>query len=278
MKTGRSLGALALLAAAAGACVPYPAELLPDEGRGNSQYALSEGAYPGLDAGASEKAGIHCKVKAYGAEFAVETLDLCEQTYGRILTDTGLISFTQRAPYELVLYGSQDEYRKKTGQADWSSGITVGNSIYAYVSPTLNGVLSHQMAHVIWLEFMNGRLGDQQRWVNEGFAVYEDATARTRGNELFGGLLSVLRSAPMPMDQLENMAPNTERAYETSLWYAQSESMIRFMIERGGRIGFGQFLGSIQQNQSFDSAISAGFPGKWQTLASFETDWKAGLQ
>jgi hypothetical protein len=194
------------------------------------------------------------------------------------MNDTGLYSFQPRGMYSIVIYGSADEYRKKTGQPDWSAGVTVGNAIYTYFSPRLEGILSHEMTHLIWFEFMNGRLTDQQRWVNEGLAVYEEAKAGNRGRELFVNFLPTLRASAIPMDQLQNLAPNTERAYDASLWYAESESMIRFMIERGGRIGFGQFLGAVRDGQNFDSAVYAGFPGHWRTLADFENDWKRSLQ
>lgn len=272
------LGFAVLAGLALGACVPYPADQIPDDGGGGSQYALVTGAYPGLDAGASEQDSLHFKVHAYGSQVAQDTSNTCEQAYSRVMTDTGLYSFSPRGLYEIVIYGSQDEYRKKTGQPDWSAGVTVGNSIYTFYSPTINGILAHEMTHLIWYEFMNGRLSDQQRWVNEGLAVYEESKARNRGYELFGSFLDTLRTAPIPMDQLQNMAPNTERAYDASLWYAESESLIRFMIERGGRIGFGQFLGAIQMGQTFDSAIATGFPGQWQTLDAFYNAWKASLQ
>jgi hypothetical protein len=272
----RKIVLLALTAAILGACVPYPGEP-PEDGRGNSNYGIIEGAYPGLDPGANEQQGLHFKVKAYGADTARAVSDMCEAAYTRVMTDTGLYSFQPRGMYEIVVYGSQDEYRKKTGQPDWSAGVTVGNAIYTFYSADLNGVLSHEMTHLIWFEFMNGRLSDQQRWVNEGLAVYEEAKARAGGRELFANFLPTLRSAALPMDQLQNLAPNTERAYDASVWYAESESMIRFMIEKGGRIGFGQFLSSIRDGQGFDAAIYAGFPGQWRTLADFENDWKRSL-
>ncbi|MFI5344942.1 MAG: peptidase MA family metallohydrolase [Elusimicrobiota bacterium] len=275
MKTGFKLLALAA-AAVLGGCVPYPGEL-PDDGRGNSNYGIIEGAYPGLDAGSSEQQGLHFKVKAYGAEVSQSVSNMCESAYTRVMNDTGLYSFQPRGMYSIVVYGSQDEYRKKTGQPDWSAGVTVGNAIYTFYSDRLNGVLSHEMTHLIWFEFMNGRLSDQQRWVNEGLAVYEEAKAGNQGRELFVTFLPTLRSAPLPMDQLQNLAPNNERAYDASLWYAQAESMIRYMIEKGGRIGFGQFLIAIRDGQNFDAAVFAGFPGQWRTLGDFENDWKRSL-
>jgi hypothetical protein len=265
-----------VVVSALGACIPYPGEL-PDDARGNSLVRAVDGVYPGLDPGANDQQSLHFRVRAYGADVASTVSELCEQSYTRIMNDTGLYSFQPRGLYQIVIYGSQDEYRKKTGQPDWSAGVTVGNAIYSFYSPNLPGILSHEMSHVIWYEFMNGRLSEQQRWVNEGLAVYQESKTRNRGQDLFVNLIPTMRSAPIPMDQIQNLAPNTERAYEASLWYAQAESMIRFMIERGGRIGFGQFLSAIRDGQGFDAALYAGFPGQWRTMVDFYNDWKRSL-
>ncbi len=104
--------------------------------------------------------------------------------------------------YEVTVYGSQDEYRKKTGQPDWSTSVVVGNVIYAYYSPALHGVLAHQMVHLIWREFMAGRLSDQQRWIDRSSRLRYVA----RPQRSFVNLLPTLRVVPMPFDQLQNMA------------------------------------------------------------------------
>jgi hypothetical protein len=271
---------LALLAAAAlGACVPYPG-LAPDGGAPPtpaSSFGAVSGAFPGLDAGAADQQSLHFETRAYGADVASAVSASAERDYQSIMTDTGLYSFQPKGLYQIVVYGTQDEYRKKTGQPEWSAGVCVGNAIYTYASPRLEGVLAHEMTHLIWFEFMGGRLTPQQRWVNEGLAVYEESKASNRGQELFSALLPGLRANPLPMDQIENLAPNTERAYDASVWYAQAESMVRFLIERGGRIGFAQFLTALRDGQTFDAAVAAGFPGQWTTLAAYYSDWKRSL-
>lgn len=260
-----------------GGCIPYPGEA-PDDGRGSSLPSLATNVYPPLDAGANELQTLHFKIHAYGSQNAQEIGDMAEAAYTRIMTDTGLYSFQPHGLYEITVYGSQDEYRKKTGQQDWSAGVTAGgNAIYVFYSPYTNGVVSHEITHLIWFEYMNGRLSEQTRWVNEGLAVYEEAKARNRGQELFSGLIPTMRASPIPLDQLQNLAPSNENGYSVSLWYAQAESMIRFMIEKGGRIGFGQFLEAVKNGQNFDAAIYAGFPGQWRTLTDFENDWKRSL-
>ena len=270
----RILAAVLLLTA----CVPYPGEL-PDDGRGRSYTGIMEGVYPALDAGAQENSSLHFLVKAYGVDTVRGVSDIAESAYTRIMTDTAQYSFKPRGLYTIVVYGSQDEYRKKTGQPDWSGGVAVGNAIYTFMGPRLEAVLSHEITHLIWFEYM-GRVNQDYRWVNEGLAVYQENKALgTRGqSDIFSALRGNLRSQPLPMDQMIHLVPATERAYEVSLWYAQAESMTRFMIERGGRIGFSQFLNALRYDKTLDQAIAEGFPGSWRSLADLETDWKRSLQ
>ncbi|MBI4061094.1 MAG: hypothetical protein HY403_06655 [Elusimicrobia bacterium] len=269
---------LGLIILTCAACVPYPGEL-PDDGRGRSYAGLVEGVYPGLDAGAQENTSLHFKVKAYGADTVLGVSSTAEAAYARIMIDTGLHSFMPRGLYELVVYGTQDEYRKKTGQPEWSGGVAVGNALYTFISPRLDAVLSHEVSHLIWFEYM-GRVNPDHRWINEGLAVFQENKAlggRGQG-DLFSAQRGNLRSQPIPMDQMIRLVPASERAYEVSLWYAQAESMVRFMIERGGRIGFSQFLAALRYDKSLDQAVAEGFPGAWRTLEELERDWKRSLQ
>jgi len=260
------------------ACIPYPGEL-PDDGRGRSYSGVMEGVYPGLEAGAQENSSLHFKVKAYGQDTVLAVSAQAEAAYTRIMTDTGLNSFMPRGLYQIVVYGTQDEYRKKTGQPDWSGGVAVGNAIYTYSSARVDAVLSHEVTHLIWFEYM-GRVNPDHRWVNEGLAVFQENKAvGSRGQgDLFSSVRGTMRSQTIPMDQMIRLVPATERAYEVSLWYAQAESMVRFMIERGGRIGFSQFLGALRYDKNLDQAVAEGFPGSWRTLEELERDWKRSLQ
>jgi len=264
--------------AVAAACVPYPGEL-PDDGRGRSYGGIMEGVYPGLDAGAQENSSLHFKVKAYGQDTVLGVSNQAEAAYTRIMNDTGLNSFMPRGLYQIVVYGTQDEFRKKTGQPEWSGGVAVGNAIYTFYSPRVDVVLSHEISHLIWFEYM-GRVNPDHRWVNEGLAVMqENKTLGSRGQgDMFSALRGAMRSQTIPMDQMIRLVPATERAYDVSLWYAQSEAMVRFMIERGGRIGFSQFLAALRYDKSFDQAVAEGFPGSWRTLADLERDWKRSTQ
>ena len=263
-----------LLAAAAGlcGCVAVPGAV--DEDRLASRSAITGEVFPGLDAGANEQQGLHFLVRAYGSGKAQQVSDIAEACYLRIMMDTGLSSFKPLGGlYRVVVYAGADEYLKKTGQPAWSSGLSIGNAIYTYEGGHLERVLSHEMTHLVFHEFM-GRADPDQRWVNEGLAVYEGSKAGRPSGQEAPRPARPAGWQPLTMETMVRMVPASEREYTVNAWYGQAESMVRFLIERGGRIGFGQFLAALRQGVDFDKAISVAFPGIWRDLADFDASWR----
>ncbi len=259
-----------------GACVPYSGPLEPAP---SAPRSVSSGPFEALDPGASELDTLHFSIRAYGSERAGRAGELAEESYRRIMVDTNLFSFRPRSLYRIVVYAGSDEYLKKTGMPAWSGGVTVGNAIYTHEGPSLQGTIAHEMSHLIFHEYM-GRAEPRLRWVNEGLAVYQESVAVPVGQgarDLFPSHRERLRRQPLPIDSMIRLAPSNERGLDPSAWYAQAESMVRFMINRGGRIGFSEFLAALRDGKAVDEAVAAGYPGTWQSLAQFEADWARNL-
>lgn len=250
----------ALLCASSAACVPLPPESAPP----GPSPAVS-GAFADLDPGAKREASLRFEVRAYGADRAREIAQAAERLYERIMADTGLYSFRSGALYPLIVYSGHEEFLRKTGLPAWSGGATVGSSIYSFEGPRLAPVLAHEMSHLLFHENMGAR--SEHRWVNEGIAVYEEQEAagdRSRRSE-----------RPMPFDQMVSLAPLGEnREGLVGDWYAQVGGVVRFMIERGGRVGFSQFLRALREGRTADEAVRQGFPGVWDGFAALEAAWK----
>ena len=265
--------ALALIAAAAlGACVPYPDP--PAEERGPSVGALI-GGFPGLGEGAKEVSSQHFVLTAYG-EAAQKLSESAEAGFTQLTQDAGIVTFLPLKPYKVVVYGSLEEYKRKTGMAEWSAGVVTQDGIYTYETDRAAGVLAHLTTEAVVLEYLNGRLTDQQRWVYLGLATYEEF--KLLGRRPYDGFRPLLSSSPIPLDQLQNMAPVDEREYETTVWYGEANGMVRWLIERGGKVNFAAFLGGLRDGLNFDAAVAAAYPGTWRTLADVYNDWQRNLQ
>ena len=268
-----------------GGCVPYPQGGLPASAQaGGADTSIVRAPFGTLDAGASKVDSLHFSVHAYGDSSANQISAAAETDYNNIMQDTNLYSFMpQNGLYQVYIYRDQSEYLKKTGQPGWSGGVAFGNAIYTYMGEQLYETLAHEMTHVIFYEYMRypgGEMPPQQRWVNEGLAVYEEEKAAAGGTglvDLFPTVRPTMIQQPIPMDQMMNLAPATEKARTVSIWYCEAESLVQFMIEHGGRVGFSQFLSSLQKGQGFDQAVAAGFPGVWGGISNLYSAWRASL-
>jgi hypothetical protein len=259
---------LLLLTAALSACVPLPPE---DAASGAPLRVPLEREYPGLDPGGKEQVSLHFRVFAYGSDRSRLIAEHCERLYSKIMSDTALYSFLPKEPYRVTIYGGRGEFLDKTKMPDWSGGLSIGSRIYAFEGRELPGTLAHEMTHLIFGEYL-GRDDLSLRWVNEGLAVYEEQEAlAAAGFATDTGPARVLSFQEMLL-----LAPIGEDRRDVSAWYRQVGSVVRFMIERGGRVGFGQFMRALKDGQRTDDAVRTGFPGVWNGLDDLERAWRGG--
>lgn len=265
---------LLVFLAALCACVPLPD---PAPGRGRGSGAIDRAPFAPLAPGSYEQISLHFKVRAYGADNARRISSDAEGLYRTIMEDTNLYSFMPSGLYELVIYGSHTEFMTKTRLPEWSGGVSYGNAIYSFEGSGLRQTVAHEMSHLVFNEFMT-RPRPDLLWVNEGLAVYEQSKAGPGG--LFAEVRDRLRSEPLSMAEMLTFVPLSDGASAGSdlkvrRWYAQAQSMVRLLVEKGGRLGFSQFLQALKDGKGFDAAFSSAYPGEWRNLSEFYTAWRA---
>ncbi len=278
----RALAALLVLALLA-ACVPVPDDMkdevappssLGGGGRDSSPFAP-------LDDGGAESSGLHFRVRAYGQDAAARIEQDAEASFGRLTNDANLIGFQPGKPYDIVVYGSQSEYHSKTQQPASSDAVVVGGTLYTYYGPALAQTVAHHMTHLVLREYL-GNLAVRNadyRWIDEGLACYEEsAAARTAGDssDLFAPVRALLRSQPLAMTQILQMPPNNDYGRASSMWFAESESLVEFMLLKG-RPQFAEFVQSIRDGRTSDQSITRAFPGQFIDLNSFYVAWDQSL-
>ncbi len=240
---------------------------------------IAPGGYPGdtpvgtrpaleqrLDPGAKNLTSLHFEVHAYSYDKTREISDEAERLYSRIMTDTGLNSFRPRELYRIYIYGTREEFIRKTGLPEWSAGAARGTTLYSYEGPHLRWVLPHEMTHLIFSEYM-GMYSFTHKWVNEGLAVYEEQQAAPFGAPSRYG------DAPIPFAAMITMVPMTEKDRKVSAWYHQVGSVVRFMIERSRGPGFHIFLRALRDGKNLNEAVNTAYPAQWKTFEAVEQAW-----
>lgn len=252
-------------------CVPVPQEML---GQLPPAPQAVEAPYKGLEPGYKTNESAHFLVKAYSSETASEISIKCETDYNRIMNDAGLYSFAPARPYNIVVYKDQEEFIAKTGQPKWSGGVAYGNAILIYESEGADGVLSHEMTHLIFNEFLGLANTAALKWLNEGLAVYEETRGSWRSKAAYTQRMSSLVAPnPIPFSQMINLAPQGEQDAVVEKWYAQCGSVVGFLIKDGGTLGFSGFLSRIKDGANVDDAAAASFSTLGKDMNDIEKAW-----
>ncbi|MBI4055677.1 MAG: hypothetical protein HY402_06070 [Elusimicrobia bacterium] len=242
-----------------------------------------------LDPGFLEWPSLHFVVYGYDLSLLQEVSQRAEEVYEKIMQDTGLYSFIDVGslrPWELypvALYANREEYLQKTRMPEWSQGALLGNAIHTFPGAHLSSTLAHEMSHLIFHEFMrqglSGVAAGRLRWLNEGLAMYEELQflAPAERSRVQAQKQASLKSEGLSFEKMRTFEPQSEEGRLVHLWYLQVESVVRFLVERGGRLGFSIFLKELRSSKTLDQVLPSAFPGKWSDLTSLEATWRASL-
>ncbi len=268
MRAGVPFPALALAAALSG-CATLPPEMLtiahnPD---GRATRSFKDPCPKTL----FRKPSGYFLIKACSKKTAEKISIEADRDYRRVMADTGLFHYRPRGLYPIIVYKDSQEYHRKTDAPAWSGGIIFGNAIYTYEGPSLTRTMAHEITHLIFHEHMGGKR--ILRWFNEGLAVYEEMQAGgPEDRRQIEEWLASSRKRPMRFSEMTSFTPGGPR---TRLWYGQSASVARYLVEVGGRTNVERFLQASKSGRSLDQALAIGFPALCVSLADLEKHWLA---
>lgn len=251
------------------ACVDLPVEQTP-------QSAITRITGIELDPGYQTKYSLHFAVQTYTSSDGDTYSALSEDYYTLIMKTIGLYSFVPKEPYQIIVLRSADEYQQKSGQPEWSAGVSVGNAILIYNSDYSRQVLAHELTHLIFFEYMKTALPGEL-WINEGLAVYIEnsingASAR---NDYFNFVHSKLQDKTFTFEELRAAKLSEMEPEDISVWYMQAASMVDYLLNQGSSLGFSSLLNGLKNGGTLDSALKTAYPGKWRDADSLYKSWRS---
>ena len=219
-----------------------------------------------------------------GQDFAREVADRAERYYRQIAYDLG---FTRHDNFwlwdnraSIYLYASRKAFIAARKTPDWAVGVANhdGREIASYAGKDafLRSILPHELTHLIFRDFI-GFDGDAPLWLDEGIAQWQEDGARDRTHRLTSALflskgalaLRVLTSLDVRKVENENLA---------RVFYAQSASLVGFLIERHGRKSFGKLCRQLRDGKPLNEALSFTYPLKLRNIGVLEKKWVAYLR
>ncbi len=208
------------------------------------------------------------------SSFAQELLDVCEEGLVRLTEEIG--TYPERS-IEIYIYASADDLRgAMIFPQEWTGGVayTQFSTIAIGIPPTRvewgKRALVHELTHLVVHQATFSPYGKLPLWLDEGLAMYNEGDLepqfRSRLDKAIseGALISV-RSLCSPF------SAETEQAY---LSYAQSYSLVEYLLNAYGQDRMLELLNVIKQGSTYDEALLQvyGFD-----MDGLDAEWQATL-
>lgn len=222
----------------------------------------------------------HFIVYYHGDESVAKgTVEKAEGYYRDILRELGLKRYDDfwlwDKRVQIRIYDSLADFRTATGSPAWAGGKA------SYVSRQIEGVkgendfleglLPHEMTHLIFRDYI-GFAGDVPLWLEEGVASWVAASRRDEDM----ATVQVLHSAGklFPLDKLVSMdVKEMASAARARQFYAQSATLVAFLMQNGGSDQFAVFCRELRDNKAVDQALKSAYGERLGSVAKLEAEW-----
>lgn len=210
------------------------------------------------------------------AEFGQTLLDRAKSTLTTLSQEAGL-SVTRQM--KVFIYGSHADLLGAIaeGAKEWTGGQAFPDAgvVMIGVSPTNldwgQRAVAHELSHLVIHQLVDTPLGDLPQWLDEGLAMYtegelEPSYQRSLDQALQEDEIITVRSLSSSFPSDPNMA---------HLSYAQSFSLVEFILEEYGRERMAQLLRVFADGAYYDDALqevigldSQGLDSAWREWAT----------
>lgn len=210
--------------------------------------------------------------------FISELIYRAENYYNSIIDDLGYLRFDfwswdNRA--KVFLYKDSDEFHKNTDRLSWSGAIVSVSSrtIQSFIGQPgfFDSILPHEMAHIIFREFVGGRIL-LPLWIDEGVACSQEASYLAGRMQIAKNL--VLQNNYLKLEELFGIY-KLGNDIQPQLFYSQSASIVVFLIRRYGKESFLDFSRKLRDGVQWQKALFSVY--RFETLDEMESSWKSFL-
>jgi len=208
-------------------------------------------------------------------------IELIESLHSNLMLD--LAPFTPWANNErttIFLFKNQDTYRRVTGRPVWSGGASsVGKrKLYVYESEELPGIVAHELTHIYFDSFFIDGTTDPL-WLSEGMATLVQVERGLAAPNWLRENLQLLENGEgFPIDKLTAVTSTAGWPdAKVRLWYAQSYSIVRFLIRTQYRSSFYKFAAHLRDGRPAPEALYRAYGAPYTRMVALEHAWRYEL-
>ncbi|MFH1692621.1 MAG: peptidase MA family metallohydrolase [Candidatus Omnitrophota bacterium] len=160
---------------------------------------------------------------------------------------------------KIYIYPDQETYTKETRQPAWSGGVVSYQEKSIWTFPRESGffdsLLPHEIGHIVFREVVGSGRRSVPLWLDEGVASYLEEAKRVGANMFI--LKAMRNNTFIPFAELNRITPSMLRQRsDVDLFYAESVSIVSYLIEKFGATAFNDFCRKLRDGKSLDRALS----------------------
>ena len=188
------------------------------------------------------------------AAFGQTYFDLAERAAGDLASQFGV---TPKDPVTIVLYNSHEELMSvlQEASAEWTGAVNFGKTgsiaIELGSADWMEKVIPHELTHAMLEQVTQPPFGDIPRWLHEGLAMHSEGGMST---EERATLEQAIRDDNLISLRVLN-SPFPDQRARAILSYAESNSLVEFIIHDYGADKMGQLIAVFAQGAYYDDAM-----------------------
>lgn len=187
--------------------------------------------------------------------FAQELLDAADEALVRLASDIGVYL---EQPAKIYIYASSwDLQGALVYPQEWTGGVafTEYGIIAIGISPGNlewgERAIAHELGHLVVHQAVFGPYGDLPTWLDEGLAMHAEGELRSDLQEQLDE--AVANNTLFSVCSIASSFP--ANPYEAMLCYAQSYSVVQFLLDNYGRDNILELLAIFKEGSTYDDAL-----------------------
>lgn len=244
--------------------------------------AASEEVYAKPPPGFAMAQSRNFMIYAEGREVPKELIDNIENLHGNIMLDLVIFSpWTRDRKISVFFTSNQSTYQRLTGRPAWSGGTASlsARKIYLFNSEEAFGILAHELTHIYFDSFFPPEV-QSPLWLSEGLATYiQSERGHSTPRWLSQNLALLAQGRGFRLNDLVRIS-SLQGADEDNvrLWYAQSYSVVRFLMRMRAGEAFYNFCKRLRDGAPVHQALFQSYGMPYNKLSSLEYAWRYDLK
>jgi hypothetical protein len=207
--------------------------------------------------------------------FAGEVMAVARGALARLAADTGA---ELEKPVRIYIYASSQDLRgSMIFPQEWTGGVafTQYGIIAIGIAPNDldwgSRAIAHELTHLVIHQVTFNPYGDLPTWLDEGLAMNSEGEMEAT----FATILHRAEAGDNLISVQSLSSPFSAYAEESALAYAQSYSLVAFLIDHHGQEKMFELLSTFRRGSGYDEALENvyGFD-----MDGLDTRWRASLE